>query len=160
MAEIEIGNLKLVNVTRTLTPATEDTFRFTVPPGGVGLMKESTYHLRRASALASAGEGGSFWTSEDVIIKSLEVMKQGASERTNLLSGNCNIKEFGGDGKMANLFPVVETLENNEDVLILVRNDDTANVRISITLRFAVKPRERRIAGQAPSPEEAKVPTV
>lgn len=160
MAEIEIGNLKLINVTRSIPAATEDTFRFPVPPGGVGLMKETTGHLKRSSVLAEPAEGGSRWTSEDVIVKSFEVMKQGASERTNLLSGNPNFKEFCGDGKLANMWPVVETLENNEDVLVLIRNDDTVAVRVSLTLRFAVKPRERRIAGQAPSAEELRIPQV
>lgn len=153
MAEIDIGNLKIINVTKTLAAATEDDFSFAVPPGGVGLMKEATYHLKRATALspantAAAGQTSEVFTSEDIIIKSLEVTKQGASERTNLLSGNPNIKEFAGDGKLSKLFTVIETLENNEDVVIKVRNDDAVDVRVSITLWFAVKPRERRIAGQ------------
>jgi len=164
MAEIDIGNLKIVNVTKDLAASTEDDFSFRVPPGGVGLMKESTYHLLRSAPLTGTvdgstvltpGEGGNAYTSEGVIVKSLEVVKQGASERTNLLSGNPNIKEFAGDGKLSKLFTVIETLENNEDVVIKVRNDDSVEVQVSITLWFAVKPRERRIAGQPgrePSP--------
>lgn len=148
MAEVELGNLKIINVTKTLASGEEQDFSFKVPPGGVGLLKESTFHLKRSSALAEPGEGGSKLTSEDVIVKSLEVVKQGASERTNLLSGNCNIKEFAGNGMLAHLFTVIETLENNEDVVCKVRNDDTVPVRVSLTLWFAVKPRERRIAAQ------------
>lgn len=158
MADIAVGNLKIINVTKDLAASTEEDFRFSVPPGGVGLMKESTFHIKRSSALPSAGEGGSFFTSEDIKIKSLEVMKQGASERTNLLSGNPNIKEFAGDGKLSKLFTVIETLENNEDVIIKVRNDDTVSVRVSLTLWFAIKPRERVIAGQgAPTREVQEV---
>ena len=162
MAEIAIGNLKILNVTKTLGAGVEDDFKFSVPPGGVGLLKESTYHLKRSVPLsdlfgtagpqtfAAPGETGSVQTSEDVKIKSLEVVKQGNSERTNLLSGEPNIKEFAGNGMLAHLFTVIETLENNEDVVCKVRNDDTVPVRISLTLWFAVKPRERRIAGQEP----------
>lgn len=170
MAEIDIGNLKIINVTKTLGTGTEDDFSFKVPPGGVGLMKESTYHLKRseplsnlfggASLVPAPGDAGSVQTSEDIIIKSLEVTKQGASERTNLLSGNPNIKEFAGDGKLSKLFTVIETLENNEDVVIKVRNDDTVDVRVSITLWFAVKPRERRIAGQPGREIPAPVPGI
>lgn len=157
MAEIDIGNLKIINVTKTLSAATEDDFSFRVPPGGIGLLKESTYDTKRATPLSAVfgaatlqapGFSGSVWESLDIIIKSLEVVKQGASERTNLLSGNPNIHEFAGDGKLSKLFTVIETLENNEDCVIKVRNDDTVSVRVSITLWFAVKPRERRIAGQ------------
>jgi hypothetical protein len=160
MADIAIGNLKIINVTKTLGAAVEDDFKFSVPPGGVGLMKESTFHLKRstplsflfgATLLPAPGDAGSVQTSEDIKIKSLEVVKQGNSERTNLLSGECNIKEFAGNGMLAHLFTVIETLENNEDVVIKVRNDDTVAVRISLTLWFAVKPRERRIAGQEPN---------
>jgi hypothetical protein len=163
MAEVEIGNLKIINVTKTLAPGTEDDFRFSVPPGGVGLLKESTGHLKRAVSLTpgvtpTAGQSSDVFTSEDIIIKSLEVVKQGASERTNLLSGNPNFKEFVGTGMLAHLFTVIETLENNEDVVIKVRNDDTVAVRVSITLWFAIKPRERRIAGQgAPERETSYV---
>ena len=170
MAEIDIGNLKIINVTKTLAAATEDDFSFPVPPGGVGLMKESTYDTKRASPLSdlfgggslipAPGSDGSVWGSLDIIIKSLEVTKQGASERTNLLSGNPNIKEFAGDGKLSKLFTVIETLENNEDVVIKVRNDDTVAVRVSITLWFAVKPRERRIAGQPGRDYPPPVPSV
>lgn len=165
MAEIDIGNLKIVNVTKDLSAATEDDFSFRVPPGGVGLMKESTFHLRRSASLCPAvsptiGQTNDVFTSEDIIVKSLEVVKQGASERTNLLSGNPNIKEFAGDGKLSKLFTVIETLENNEDVVIKVRNDDTVEVRVSITLWFAIKPRERRIAGQPGREPAARVPTV
>lgn len=151
MAEVEIGNLKILNVTKTLATGTEDDFKFSVPPGGVGLLKESTFHLKRASLIT----GYDNLTSEDVIIKSLEVVKQGASERTNLLSGNPNIKEFAGNGMLAHLFTVIETLENNEDVVVKVRNDDTVSVRVSLTLWFAIKPRERRIAGQGTPVREA-----
>src|SRR6185369_2750180 len=106
MAEIDIGNLKIVNVTKDLAASTEDDFSFRVPPGGVGLMKESTYHLLRSAPLTGTvdgstvltpGGGGNAYTSEGVIVKSLETVKQGASERTNLLSGNPNIKEFAGN---------------------------------------------------------------
>jgi hypothetical protein len=156
MAEVEIGNLKIINVTKTLPAGTEDDFRFSVPPGGVGLLKESTGHLRRSSPIT--GQANDIFTSEDVIIKSLEVVKQGASERTNLLSGNPNFKEFVGTGMLAHIFTVIETLENNEDVVIKVRNDDSVAVRVSLTLWFAIKPRERRIAGQgAPERETSNV---
>lgn len=160
MAEVEIGNLKIINVTKTLAAGTEDDFKFSVPPGGVGLLKESTFHLKRATSLApantpAAGQTSEVFTSEDVIVKSLEVVKQGASERTNLLSGNPNIKEFAGNGMLAHLFTVIETLENNEDVVVKVRNDDSVSVRVSLTLWFAIKPRERRIAGQGAPVREA-----
>lgn len=172
MAEVDIGNLKVINVTKTLAAATEDDFSFSVPPGGVGLMKEVTFDTKRASplsdlfggagpqAFAAPGRGGSVWESLDVVIKSLEVTKQGASERTNLLSGNPNIKEFAGDGALSKLFTVIETLENNEDVVIKVRNDDSVSVRISLTLWFAIKPRERRIAGQPGREMRPPVPGV
>jgi hypothetical protein len=163
MAEVAIGNLKILNSTKLLAAGEEQDFSFKVPPGGVGLLKESTFHLKRATPLSNLfggatlipapGEGGSVQTSEDVIVKSLEVVKQGASERTNLLSGNCNIKEFAGNGMLSKLFTVIETLENNEDVVCKIRNDDTVSVRVSLTLWFAVKPRERRIAAQ-PGREE------
>ncbi|MGH9389738.1 MAG: hypothetical protein ACRD1Z_08995 [Vicinamibacteria bacterium] len=153
MAEIDKGNLKILNVTKTLAAATEESFSFRVPPGGIGLMKEATYHLKRSVALSpantpAAGQTNDVFTSEDIIIKSLEVVKQGASERVNLLSGNPNIKEFAGNGQLSKLFTVIETLENNEDVVCNIRNDDLVSVRVSITLWMAVKPRERRIAAQ------------
>ena len=162
MAEVEIGNLKIINVTKTLAAASETDFSFRVPPGGIGLMKEATYHLKRSESLApavtaTAGQTNDVFTSEDIIIKSLEVVKQGASERVNLLSGTPNIKEFAGDGRLSKLFTVIETLENNEDAVIKVRNDDTVDVRVSITLYFAVKPRERRIAAQ---PGREPVPSI
>lgn len=165
MAEIDIGNLKIINVTKTLAAATEDDFSFSVPPGGVGLMKEVTFHLLRAVSLApantpAAGQTDDVFTSELIRIKSLEVVKQGASERTNLLSGNPNIKEFAGDGKLSKLFTVIETLENNEDVVIKVRNDDAVSVEVSLTLWFAIKPRERRIAGQPGREMRPPLPSV
>jgi hypothetical protein len=151
MAEVEIGNLKLINVTKTLATATEDTWKFSVPPGGVGLLKEATFHLFRGgqgTPTQQPNNNSDPFTSDLVRVKSLEVTKVGASERTNLLSGTPNIKEFAGDGRLSKLFTVIETLENNEDVLMLVRNDDSVSVEISITLWFAIKPRERRIAAQ------------
>jgi len=144
----ELGNFKILNVTKTLLAGTEDTFTFSVPPGGVGELKEATFHVQRASALSEAGEGGSKYTSELVIVKSLEVIKSGESERKNLLSGTPNIKEFAGDGKLSKLFTVIEVLENNEDVLITVRNNDSASVAVSLTLWLKVIPRARDIAGQ------------
>jgi hypothetical protein len=148
MATRELGNLRILNVTTTLTAGTEDDFVFTVPAGGVAELNEATYHLKRDSALTDPGEGGSEWTSEDVIIKKLEVTKVGESERKNLLSGTPNIKEFGGDGKLTRLFTVVETLENNEDIVITVRNNDAVDVRVSLTLNLKIVPRPRRIAAQ------------
>jgi len=144
MAEVEVGNLKIINVTKTLASGEEQTFKYPVPPGGVGLMKESTVHLKRASIISGYVIG----ISEDVVVKSLEVVKEGNSERVNLLSGNPNILEFAGTGMLQHLFTVIETLENNEDVLITVYNQDTVAVRVSLTLWFAVKPRTRNIAGQ------------
>lgn len=144
----ELGNLKILNVTKVVTTGTEEDYKFTVPPGGIGELRESTFHIKRTVVLPSAGEGGSFFTSEDIKIKSLEVTKQGQSERTNLLSGEPNIKEFAGDGRLSKLFTVIETLENNEDILIKVKNDDTVDVRVSLTIWIASKPRERRIAAQ------------
>ena len=151
MAEVEIGNLKVLNVTKTLAAATEDTWRFSVPAGGVGLLKEATFHLFRggqATPTQQPNNTSDPFTSDLVRVKSLEVTKVGASERTNLVSGTPNIKEFCGDGKLSKLFTVIETLENNEDVLMLVRNDDSVQVEVSISLWFAIKPRERRIAAQ------------
>jgi hypothetical protein len=144
----ELGNLKILNVTKTISTATEEDFVFSIPPGGIGELRETTFHIKRASALAAAGEGGSFLTSEDIKIKSLEVTKQGQSERTNLLNGEPNIKEFAGDGKLSKLFTVIEVLENNEDAIVKVRNDDTVDVRVSLTIWIASLPRERRIAAQ------------
>jgi len=146
----EWGNLKILNVTEDVTAGQEEEFVFSVPPGGMGELREATYHLKRSEVLSSAGEGGSFWTSEDIKIKSLEVTKLGQSERTNLLDGEPNIKEFGGDGKLSKLFTVVELLENNESIIVLVRNDDSVDVRVSLTLWLAVKPRTRNIAAQPP----------
>lgn len=140
----ELGNLKILNVTKTLAAATEDDFKFSIPPGGLGELRESTFHVKRGSLLPGYDE----LTSEDVIIKSLEVVKQGQSERVNLLSGNPNIKEFAGNGMLTRLFTVIESLENNEDVVVKVRNDDGVPVRISLTFTLATKPRERRIAAQ------------
>jgi hypothetical protein len=153
MAEVEIGNLKILNVTKTIAALTEETFKFSVPPGGVGLLKEATYHLLRSASLApgvtaTAGQTSDVFTSELIRLKSLEVTKVGASERVNLLSGTPNIKEFAGDGRLSKLFTVIETLENNEDILTNVRNDDAVDVEVSLTLWLAVKPRERRIAAQ------------
>lgn len=144
----EFGNLKILNVTKSVPLGTEEDFSFSVPPGGIGELREATFHLKRSVNLDVAGEGGSLKTSEDVKIKSLEVTKLGQSERTNLLSGEPNIKEFGGDGKLSKLFTVIEILENNEEIIVKVKNDDTVAVRVSLTLWLAVKPRERRIAAQ------------
>jgi hypothetical protein len=160
MAEIEIGNLKIINSTQIVAIATDTAFNFPVPPGGVGLMKESTFHLFRGGPTnpqAQAGNTCDPFTSDLVRVKGLEVLKQGSSERTNLLSGTPNIKEFAGTGQLSKLFTVIETLENNENVIVTVRNDDTVVVEVSLTLWFAVKPRERRIAGQgAPTEQEAE----
>ena len=127
------GNLKVLNVTRDLLTATEDDFVFTVPSGGVGQLREATYHLVRSAALGTAGTGGNTFTSELIRIKSLEVVKRGASERTNLLSGTPNIMEFGGDGSLTRMFTVIEQLENNEDIIITIRNTyDCGKFRIGI----------------------------
>ena len=142
------GNLKVLNVTRDLLTATEDDFVFTVPSGGVGQLREATYHLVRSAALGTAGTGGNTFTSELIRIKSLEVVKRGASERTNLLSGTPNIMEFGGDGSLTRMFTVIEQLENNEDIIITVRNDDAVTVNVSLTLNMAVIPAVRNIAAQ------------
>lgn len=149
----EFGNLKILNTTKTLAAGTEDDFSFSVPPGGIGELREATFHLKRSAPLGS-GQTNDVFTSEDVKIKSLEVTKLGQSEKTNLLSGEPNIKEFGGDGKLSKLFTVVELLENNEEVVSKVRNDDGVPVRVSVTLWLAVKPRERRIAAQPPVERE------
>lgn len=150
----ELGNLKILNETKTLATVTEDDFVFTVPPGGIGELREATFHLYRADALTDPGEGGSERTSELVVIKSLEVTKVGHSERVNLLSGTPNIKEFGGDGKLTRLFTIIEQLENNEDIIVKVRNNDSVNVTISLTLTLAVKTKAREIAGQPASRQD------
>jgi hypothetical protein len=125
-----------------------------MPSGGVSELREITFHILRGSqasptALSSAGEGGNFFTSEHVTIKKFEVMKSGASQKTNLLSGTPNIKEIAGDGKLSKLMTVVETLENNEAVTITTRNNEPSiAVHVSMTLWIAVFPRARRIAAQ------------
>ncbi len=151
MAEVEVGNLKILNVTKTLATGTEDSFIFTCPPGGSGLMKEATFHLFRGGQDTPTAQGPNTadpYTSDLVRIKSLSVMKLGSSERVNLLSGSPNIKEFAGDGRLSKLFTVIETVENNEDIEVLVRNDDSVDVEVSLTLWLAVQPRERQIAAQ------------
>ena len=151
MASVEIGNLKILNVTQNVPAGTDLDFVMTVPPGGVGELMEATYHLFRGGVAAPTAQPGNSYdpfTSDLIRIKNLQVTKVGSSERTSLLSGTPNIKEFAGDGKLARLFTVIETLENNEDIRITVHNDDTVTVEVSITLTLAIKPREREIAGQ------------
>lgn len=145
---VELGNLRIVNVKTDIATITETDFSFSMPSGGVSELRETTYHLLRASVLAAAGEGGNFYTSEMIIIKKFEVMKAGSSQKTNLLSGTPNIKEVAGDGKLSKLMTVIETLENNESVTITIRNNDTVTVTVSFTLWIAVFPRARSIAAQ------------
>jgi hypothetical protein len=149
----EHGNLKILNVTKDLVAATESTYVFTVPSGGDGEIREATHHLLRSAALTDPGEGGSELTSEAIKVKSFEIVKKGASERTNLLSGSPNIKEFAGIGMLTRLFTVIETSENNEEINILVRNDDTVTVKVSLTLVLMVKTKRREIAAQPASRE-------
>lgn len=142
---VELGNLKILNVVESIAAATESDFSFKAPSGGVLELREATYHMKRVPPLSGSVNG---YESEDIKIKALYVTKQGASERVNLLTGTPNLKEFAGDGKLSKLFTVVETLENNEDIIITVRNDDSVTVRVSITLHVAIFPRARRIAAQ------------
>lgn len=158
MASVEIGNLKILNSTQVVPAGQEETFTFTVPAGGVGELMEATFHLLRGGPSnptpIAAQQTTDIYTSELIRLKSLEVTKVGASERTNLLDGTPNIKEFAGNGMLARLFTVIETLENNEDINIIVRNDDSVAVEVSMTLTLAVKPREREIAAQPAMDEE------
>jgi len=142
----ELGNLKILNHSEDLAPGTESSFTFTVPPGGDGELREATYKLRRSEPLM--GDPADPWISNDIIIKSLEVVKKGASERANLLSGTPNIDEFGGNGRLTRLFTIIETCENNEDIVVLVRNDDSVEVNVSLTVTLAVKTKKREIAAQ------------
>lgn len=151
---VELGNLRMVNSTTDISAGTESDTTYTMPSGGISELREITYHMLRGTQavpvpLSSAGEGGNFYTSESVTIKKFEVMKAGASQKTNLLSGTPNIKEIAGDGKLSKLMTVVETLENNEVVTITIRNNEpSAAVHVSLTLWVAVFPRARRIAAQ------------
>lgn len=151
---VELGNLRMVNATTDIAAGTETDTTYTMPSGGVSELREMTYHILRGTiaapvALSAAGEGGNFFTSEEVIIKKFEVMKAGASQKTNLLSGTPNLKEVAGDGKLSRLFTVIETLENNEVVTITIRNNEpSVPVHVSTTLWVAVFPRARRIAAQ------------
>lgn len=144
----EKGNLKVLNVFKVMAAGTEEDFVFTVPSGGDGEVLESTTFLERAVALASAGPDGNTFNSMRVVVKSLEILKKGASERTNLLSGTPNILEFSGQGMLPRLFTVIETSENNEDIVVRVANNDTVIVRVSLTLYLAVKTKQRDIAAQ------------
>lgn len=139
---------KILNVEKTVAAGQEEDFTFTVPPGGDADLISATFHLKRSAVLDAAITTIDRFTSEDIKIKSLEVTKFGASERTNLLSGTPNIKEFSGNGKLTRLFEVIERLENNEDIIIKVRNDDSDSVRVSITLNLAVFTKVRQIAAR------------
>lgn len=151
---VELGNLKIVNSTNDIGTTNEVDFTFTMPSGGVNEMRELTYHILRGTAavpvaLANAAEGGNFFTSEQCIIKKFEVFKAGSSQKVNLLTGTPNIKEVAGDGKLARLLTVIETLENNEQVVITIHNNDTAQpLHVSFTIWVATFPRARRIAAQ------------
>lgn len=147
-----VGNLKILNVTKTLTAATAEDFEFTVPSGGDGQILEATVHLKRASILSSY----TTLDSEDIVVTGLEILKKEGSERTQLLDGTPNIKEFAGTGMLPRLFTVVETSENNEDIVIGVQNNDSVSVRVSLTLYLAVKTKIRDIAAQ-PSAREVRV---
>lgn len=139
-----VGNLKILNVTKTITAGLSEDFEFQVPAGGDGQLLESTYHLKRASLISS------YLTldSEDIVVTGLEMMKKEASERTQLLDGTPNIKEFAGSGALPRLFTVVETSESNETIKITIQNNDSASVRVSLTLYLAVKTKQRQIAAQ------------
>lgn len=144
----ENGNLRIINVTNAaLAAAASADFTFSVPSGGIGEILEATCRLKRTSIITGYTE----LISEDVIINSMKIIKPGRSESVDLVDGTPNILEFAGSGKLPRLFTVVEQADMNSDVVINITNNDSATVKISLTLFLAVRVAPRDIAAQPAS---------
>lgn len=132
-----LGKMQIINVRKTLAAGIEDNFAFKVPVAAKAELREMTYFLVPDSS--------------SINVKSFEVLRWRASEKVNLLKdGDPNIKEVAGNGQLPRLMPVIEVLEDNEEVTLKIKNNEANTaINISVTLYFKIGDAPRDIAGQA-----------
>jgi hypothetical protein len=132
---VPLGKLQIVNDRVTVAAGAEETLTFPVPAGAKAEWRESTCYLLPAST--------------GINVKGIEVRRFGTSEKIQLIAqGDPNILEMFGSGMLPRIQPVIEITEQNEDLLIKVKNNDTVDVNVSITLFFRMADAVRNIAGQ------------
>ncbi len=135
---VPLGKMQIINVRKSLAAGIEDSFVFKVPTAAMAELRELTYFLDP--------------DSDKINVKSFQLFRWRASERVNLLKdGDPNIKEIAGDGKMVRLMPVIEIVQDNEDIIVDIINNDSHSVNISLTLYFKIGDADRSIAGQGPA---------
>ena len=132
---VPMGKLQIVNDRVTIQPGAESELSFPVPAGAKAEWRESTYHLDPISV--------------KINVKGIELRRFGTSEKIQLIAqGDPNIIEMFGNGMLPRIMPVIETIEQNEDLKIKVKNNDTVAVNVSITMFVRMADTARNIAGQ------------
>ena len=132
---VPIGKLQIVNDRMDLVAGAEDTLTYPVPAGAKAELREATFFLDPVSL--------------KINVKGIELRRFGTSEKIQLLAqGDPNIAEMFGNGMLPRIMPVIEIVEQNEDLLIKVKNNDLVTVNVSVTLYFRMADAPRNIAGQ------------
>lgn len=123
--------LLMFNVTSRIAAQSETRFVFTAPKLMNAKIKESTYAITN--------------DSEHIVIKDITLVRPYEHEHIGLLDGTMNIKELSGDGQLSRVFQTIETLQAQEDLIVLVRNDETdAAVRVQLTMWMILVPKSVR----------------
>jgi len=136
---VPLGKMQIINVRKSLAAGIEDSFVFKVPTAAQAELRELTYFLDP--------------DSDKINVKSFQLFRWRASERVNLLKdGDPNIKEIAGNGMLVRLMPVIEIVQDNEDIVIdIINNEASAVINVSFTLYFKIGDADRSIAGQGPA---------
>lgn len=123
--------LLMFNVTNRIAAQSETRFVFTAPKLMNAKIKESTFAITP--------------DSEHITIKDITLVRPYDHENVGLLDGTMNIKELCGDGQLSRVFQTIETLQAQEDLIVLVRNDETdASIRVQLTMWMILVPKSAR----------------
>ncbi len=129
------GKLQIINDRVTIAVGAEEELSFPIPAGAKCEWREATFYLDPVST--------------KINVKGIELRRFGTSEKIQLLAqGDPNIIEMFGTGVLPRIMPVIEIIEQNEDIKIKVKNNDTAAINVSITLFVRMADADRNIAGQ------------
>jgi hypothetical protein len=132
---VPLGKMQIINDRVDIAAGAEEDLTFPIPAGARAEWREATFHLDA--------------DSDKINVKAIELRRFNTSEKIQIIAqGDPNIKEMFGNGYLPRLMPVIETLEQNEDLIIKVKNNGAVSTNVSITLYVRMTDTPRDIAGQ------------
>jgi hypothetical protein len=126
MARIR-ATLKALNKRVVIPASAEIDFTFTIPDDSVFEWRETTFIVRQVTATV---------INELIKIKRIAITLAGEVDEIQLVDGDREIAiaEFAGTGQLPRIMPVLQRLQGGEDIVITVRNDNSGDADVSLTL--------------------------